>query len=1031
MSKTMNFARLLVIVIMLGVIFLPNIIKAQQRNSITGIVTDYNGVPIPGATVKLKGTKVFAIVGADGKFNLGLPNNNTSNEIEVKSLGFETYSQKITNTEGNVQIRLKTTSGILGEVIVVAYGTSTKKLVTGALATVNGNELADKPFTSPDKTLQGTVAGLQITSSSGAPGSNTDVRLRGIGSINASSSPLWVIDGAIATSGDLTSQTTTANALSSLNPDDIETITVLKDASATTLYGSRAANGVIIVTTKKGKAGKSQINFSGTWGANSNAFWNNNNRPMTTSEYMKAFSQAIINGGEASDADEAKSVMVDNYGVDSTVNTIWRDVVYQTGLQSQYNLSLSGGNDKTQYYASSGYFNQEGATIASHFKRYNGALSINSKVNDRLSFSTNINGTYSEQRTPSNSGYFSNPAGNIYFALPWYSTRNADGSFNYGSANDYGGGNGNFPLIAGDNYNPLIIAAWDKNSAKTANFRGAVSGEYKILPNLKFTSRFSGEYFYIHEYKYYNPFYGDGYATENPGRVTIYNTSIFDWTFTNLLNYHANLNYNKDFTVDVTVGQESYKYNRSYDNSSASGLPLNLKLTNAVNAANPLSFTSGTGYNATNSYLSNAIFSFRNKYILSGSYRLDGSSVFGENHRWGSFFSVGASWNVSEETALNDINWLNLLKLRISYGENGNSLGFGNYQSIGTYGYGYNYGGDVGSAPTNVKNEDLTWEKNKNADIGIDWALFGNRLGGTIDLYNRKTSNLLVTVPLSYTTGYSGGELMNVGAMTNRGIEFTITGTPVKTKDFTWDVSFNIAHNRNRVNKLYGGNPISNSSFMIAEGHDVQEYYLRNWAGVDKENGNPLWYTNAADTATTSTISKVSKDFTGKSASPKWFGGFTNTFTYKQFSLSGTFSYNFGNYLFDNYATYYNSDGAYYGSEGQTNRQLQAWTPENTNTNVPKLSTTNSTSSYASSTRYLYKGNYIRLRNVQFTYAVPASLLKHLRVANVSAYVNATNFWTFGTDKYLPFDPEQGIKNVANLNAPAVKTIVGGVKIGF
>ncbi|SFW88996.1 SusC/RagA family TonB-linked outer membrane protein [Chitinophaga sancti] len=1028
MSKRKNFANLLVIVIMLGAVLASHPTRAQQRHTITGTVTDGTGQPVPGATVQLKGTKAFAIVGADGKFNLEIPANSTANEIIVKSLGFEPYTQKI---EEHPQIHLTTNSGVLGEVVVVAYGTSQKKLVTGSLSSVSGTAIADKPVTSPDKALQGAVAGLQITSASGAPGSATDVRLRGIGSINASSSPLWVIDGAIANSGDLTNQTTTANALSTLNPDDIESITVLKDASATTLYGSRAANGVILVTTKKGKAGKSQINFNGNWGANSNAYWNKNNRPMTTPEYMKAFSQAIINGGEATSEEEAKTVMVEDYGLDSTVNTIWKDQVYQTGKQSQYNLSLSGGNEKTQYYASGGYFNQEGATIASYFKRYNGALSLNSKVTDRLSFSTNINGSYADQRTPSNGGYFANPAGVIYFALPWYSPRNADGSFNYGSKNDAGGGNGNFPLITGDNFNPLIIAAWDKNSTKSANFRGAVSGEYKILPNLKFTSRFSGEYLYLHEYKYYNPFYGDGYAAENPGRVDIYNTRIFDWTFTNLLNYHAKLDDNNDFTLDLTLGQESYKFNNSYDASSASGMPLNLKLTNAINAAKPLSFTSGNAYNATSSYLSNGILSFRNKYVLTGSYRRDGSSVFGANHRWGNFFSVGASWNVNEEEFLKNISWVNLVKLRASYGENGNSLGFGNYQAIGTYGYGYNYAGDVGSAPTNVKNDDLTWEKNKNFDIGVDWALFDNRLSGTFDYYHRSTDNLLVTVPLSYTTGYSGGELMNVGAMSNHGIEFSISAIPVKTKDFTWNVSFNIANNHNRVNKLYGGSPIASGVFMIAEGHDVQEYYMRNWKGVDQANGNPLWYTNGADTATTSTVSKVTKDFTGKSASPKWFGGFSNTFTYKAFSLSGTLTYSLGNYLYDGYATYYNSDGAYYGSENQTNLQLQAWTPEHTNTIVPKASTSNSTSSYASSTRYLYKGDYFRLRNVQFTYTLPSSLLSKLRVASAAVYVSANNIWTFGTDKYLPFDPEQGIKNTASFNAPAVKTVLGGVKIGF
>ncbi|MFT4203485.1 MAG: SusC/RagA family TonB-linked outer membrane protein [Chitinophagaceae bacterium] len=912
-------------------------------------------------------------------------------------------------------------SKALDEVVVVAYGSQKTRNVTGALAMVGGTKLADKPFSSVDKALQGQVAGLLVTSGSGAAGSSTDIRLRGIGSISASSSPLWVIDGIIASSGDFTSNTTSANVLSSLNPDDIESISVLKDAAATSIYGSRAANGVIIVTTKKGRAGQTKINFVGQWGGNSSAFYNENNRPMNTKEYMKAFDIALQNDGDASDYAESVEIMQDYFGLDSTVNTDWYHLVNRTGKQSQYNLSINGGNEKTQFYASSGLFLQEASTIGSSFKRYNGALNIHHIVSPKLTFDVGLNGSYSQQKSPLNSGYFANPMGAPYFLLPWYSPYNADGSINYNSDE--------FPAGGGLGYNPIAITAFDKYNSGQTTLRGSVSGKYQILKKLNFSSKFSAEYFDISEYQYNNPLYGDGYSYGGAGYA--YDTKVFNYTWTNLFNYKLDLNEAHDVTLDLTAGEEAYKHN--YNTLSASGnvLPQNMQYQDLSVSGVPVSASTGKSYNAVNSYLANAVLNIKDKYILSASFRRDGSSVFGANHRWGNFFSVGGSWNINEEDALKGVTWIDLLKLRASYGENGNAQGFGDYSSIKYYAYGANYNGQAGMVISNVGNPDLTWEKNKVFDVGFDWGFFDNRLSGTVDYYNRATSNLLIYVPLSYTTGYSSGKLMNVGAMRNRGIEFAINGTPIKTNDFSWNISFNIAHNTNKVTKLYEGSPISNGRFRITEGHNIQEYYLRKWAGVDETDGDPLWYTDGTDTATTSDISSVSYAMTGKTAMPKFFGGFTNTFTYKGFSLSFTFNYNFGNYLYDTWSPYYISDGAYFGSSGANNIELNGWTPENTQTNVPKLVYGNSTSSNAASTRFLYKGNYIRLRNVQFDYNIPGAVLRKFHVSTVDLFFSATNWFTFATDKYLPFDPEQGVNNTTNLNVPINKVITGGVKIGL
>lgn len=947
------------------------------------------------------------------------------------ALGMTTISANAQNVDSTKAIKTNTDSTTkskdLEDVVVVAYGNQRKKSITGSMATVGPKQFADKPFSSPDKALQGAVAGLQVSSSSGAAGSSTDIRLRGIGSISASSSPLWVIDGVIASTGDWSSNTTTQNVLASLNPDDIQSISVLKDASATAIYGSRAANGVIIVTTKKGAVGQTKINFVGQWGGNSRAFYNQNNRPMTTAESETAYVQALLNNpdeltsyGYSDDKSGALQYMGDS-GFDSTVNTNWYNLVNRTGLQSQYNLSMSGGNAKTQFYASSGFFTQQASTIGSNFKRYNGAFNLHHIASDRLTFDMGLNGSYSMQKTPLNGGAYANPASSPYFLLPWYSAKNADGSLNYDSDE--------FPATGGLGFNPLAITALDKYTSQQTTMRGFASGKYKILNKLFFTSKFSGEYFDINEYQYNNPVYGDGYSQGGLGQA--YDTKVFNYTFTNLFNYDIDLNSSKDFKLQLIAGEEAYKHN--YNNLNASGkvLPMNFSKQDLSASGVPLSAYTGRSYNAMNSYLGNAVLNYKDRYVLSASYRRDGSSVFGAEHRWGNFYSLGGSWNISQEDFMKSVTWIDLLKLRGSYGETGNALGFGDYSSVKYYTYGYNYNNQAGMILTNVGNPNLTWEKTKSFDLGVDWSFWDNRFSGTVDYYNRATSNLLTSVPLSYTTGYTSGQLMNVGSMRNRGIEITVSGTPIKSRNFSWDVSFNIAHNSNKVTNLYNNNAISNGQFRIEEGHNVQEYYLREWAGVDKSNGDPLWYTNGSDSATTNDVSQSSYAMTGKSAMPKFFGGFTNTFHYKNFGLTVVFNYNFGNYIYDPWSQYYISDGAYFFGSGSTNRELDAWTPTHTNTDVPKLVYGGNNASYAASTRYLYKDNYIRLRTVQFDYQLPKEVLKRFKLSNVDVFFSATNWLTFATDKYLPFDPEAGVNASTNMNVPINKTITGGVKIGL
>ncbi len=639
-----------------------------QSKTIEGKVVDDKNNPVANATVMIKGTAKGTTTNETGQFSLPVAADATT--LVITSVNYATQEVDITSNS-NPTIRLLSTTGSLNEVVVVAYGAQKKTNVTGSVATVSASYLENKPFSSVDKALQGAVPGLQISSASGAPGAGTDIRIRGIGSINANANPLWVIDGVIATTGDISTNQTSTNVLSTLNPDDIESISVLKDAAATSIYGSRAANGVIIVTTKRGKAGKTTLTASGEAGIIDLAYTPKINHPMTTPENQQVLREALINAGIAADSTEADATSAQYFGFDKDVNTDWLDVITRSGTQQQYNISLSGGTEKTQVYASGGYFNQDGTTIATYFKRYNGSLSLTHKATDKITFTAGVNGSSSEQRTPLNSGYFSNPVIAHFFEVPWYAAYNTDGSPRYGDTTEFYNGGGIF--------NPVAVANLDRNTAKQVSFRGYTSGEFRILENLKFITRYSAELLTVQEDQYRNPFYGDGFAFGGNGFSSY--RRIFNWTWTNLLDYRLNLNRDGDMYVNLQLGQESQKLNNYLLQAGGQGFPGTLQLKWLASASTPTTAYALPQESSTASYLGSANFNYKDRYVLSGSFRRDGSSVFGINNKWGNFYSVGASWNINQEEFLQNSNIISLLKLRSSYGENGNALGFGYYSS--------------------------------------------------------------------------------------------------------------------------------------------------------------------------------------------------------------------------------------------------------------------------------------------------------------------------------------------------------------
>ena len=1010
------------ILLTVAVMFFILLIANGQTKTVTGRVTDASGNPINGASIIVKGSNTGTTANSTGDFTLTVKNKAL---LEITAINYTGKEIKV-GDQSFLSVTLENKTSSIQEVVVVAYGTQKKTNVTGSIATVKAVDIEDKPFSSVDKTLQGAVAGLLSSSASGAPGSATDILIRGIGSITASSSPLWVIDGVIATTGDLSSNTTTANALSSLNPDDIESISVLKDAGSAAIYGSRAANGVILVTTKKGKAGKTRLSFTTEIGKNEVAF-KPTNKPMTTLQNQEIFREALINAQYAANNQEADSLILDptnGFGFDpnwTKTNTDWFNVVTHNAAQRQYNLSLSGGDARTQFYTSGGYFKQEGLTLATGFERYNGSFSITHKPTDKITFTAGISGSSSTLSVPANSGAYANPVASQFFLQPWYTPYNTDGSVKYNDAA------GEFTNSSG-NFNPVAIASLDHSTDKTINFRGYVSGEVKLLDNLKFTSRYSAEYFDVNENQYRNPFYGDGSAAHGDA-FAVYKR-VFDYTWSNYFDYRGNLNRDKDIYFDVKAGYEAQSQKNYILEAGNTNFPEILALQYLASAATPnVAYTLPTEQ-ATTSLFSVADLNYKDRYVVSGTFRRDGSSVFGVNKRWANFYSVGGSWNVSEESFLKSSDVVSLLKIRSSYGENGNAIGFGLYTALPTFGSGYNYGPNPGTALNNAGDSNLTWEKNKIFNIGVDFGLWKNRLTGTVEYYNRQTTSLLIYVPFSLTAGIAG-QNENVGSMRNKGIEITLGGKPIVTRNFTWDITGNFAHNINKVEKLYLGDPIPNGRFEITEGHDIQEFYTRLWAGVDPANGKPLWYTDDTHSTKTSDVGQVKLTYTGKSASPKYFGSVTNTFTYQAVSLQVQFNYNFGNYVFDQWEPYTVSEGGYVGSINQLTEELTSWKKPGDVTNVPQIIFGGNNNSNRNSTRYLYKGDYIRLRNLQLGYNLPKAWLRHAHIANANLYVRGTNLFLFKNDKNIPFDPEQGVTNIGDFNVYIPKTLSVGLNIGL
>lgn len=983
----------------------PLILLAQSK-TITGKITDAETKEaLENVVIREKDGKNATKSKADGTFRLNV-------EAGVKSLlvsyvGYEKKEIVIGNAT-ELNIAMNASSQLLKDVVVVAYGETSQKQVTGSIAKVSAKQLENIPMPSLDLLLQGSVPGLQVSSYSGQPGGQADVRIRGIGSITAGSNPLYVVDGIPINTGTLGDGLTwTSNSLAGINPNDIESISVLKDAAATAIYGSRGGNGVIIITTKKGKAGKTKFRFDTDYGFNKLAF-NKLAKPLNASQYRALTYEGLINAGYT---DSAAQDQLNSIGANDGHDTRWLDEVTQTGAQNSYNLSISGGDERTQFFLSGGYFKQQGTTIQSGFNRYSGSFKLQHRVNDRLKLNTNLLLSSSGQKTPYQSAYFRSPITAAYFMLPFASPYDSTGEVNMD--NDV------FFMI----FNPVAIAKLDNNYLKNTKVIGGLGGDYTIMKGLVFSSKLNLDLNLTKEMLYMNPFYGD--ADFVSGSMSMANTSVRNMVWTNILGYHRDLLNNKA-SLDIKAGHEAQESEREALYAYGQGFPLNTSIQVLSAAANPQAVSSSISQYAFESYFSNVSFSLHSKYLLSASFRRDGSSRFGSKTRFGNFYSIGGSWILSEEDFLKNNRYINVLRLRGSYGQNGNA-NIDNYVNRPTYGFGANYNGSVGIAPNTPGNDRLTWEKNNPLDIGLDATLLNNRLNVTIDWYHRKTSDLLLNVPVSQTSGFTE-QLSNIGAMVNKGLELTLDGMVMKSRNFNWNANFNIAFNKNKITALYKDQEFQQEVFMYRVGESVQSFYLPIWAGVDPQNGDALWYTDSTKTAKTNDYTKAKRAIAGNTQ-PKFFGALTNNLTYKNISLSFQFNYVYGNHIYRYWSGYFVSDGAN-PLVNQSTESLDRWQKPGDVTNTPKYVYDNTSRSNNRSTRYLFDGTYVRLRNISLSYSVPSRYLKRHKVNNLGLYVRATNLFTWAKDKRITFDPDVS-DGTTDMNLPNMKSLVMGINLEF
>ncbi|SRX73447.1 TonB-dependent receptor [Aequorivita antarctica] len=963
----------------------------QKEREVTGTVMDTEGVPLVGATVIIKGTSKGTATDFDGNFKITVPND--ASTLVITYVGYKTQEVSIFGIS-NITVTMVEDSSALEEIVVIGYGTEKKSLVSDALSTINAKQIENLPLASVDGLLQGQAAGVQVNQNSGTPGGQMSVRIRGLTSISGSSQPLYIIDGIPVTTGDFGQigySGQGSSALTDLNPNDIESISILKDASATAIYGARGSNGIVLITTKRGKEQKTIVSvniYSGMQSA-----WNR--LDMLNAREWKEYRNDLTNS----------TVFTEEQINDNTIDTDWQDIIFRTAPINSYEISAAGGSEKTQFFMSGTLFKQEGILIGTDYDRFNFRANLDHKISNKFKIGTSIGLSYAHTDRVESDQTLHGPLPNGISTPAIYPVYNADGSYNQD----------------GPYSNAVSIA----NEAINENFSYRTNSniylDWNIVEDLTFSSKLGVDFLNFREHGYESTKTVQGAKYNGLGFETYSNISNI--VSNNLLQYNKRLNKHK---LDALVGYSFEK--RNFRSSFIRGQDFaddDLEYINS--AATIVSASASASDEGIRSYFGRVNYNFSDKYILTLTGRFDTSSKFGDNNKTGFFPAASIAWRVSQEEFLKDVKFLSDLKLRVSYGLTGND-DISPFLFSELYGN-TSYGGSPAIYPSNIPNPDLKWESTTQLNLGLNLGFFQDRITLTADYYDKQTNDLLLSRPLPTSSGFSS-ITENVGKVENKGIELTLS-TQNLVGEFTWNTQFNISGNRNKVLELYNGQPIDDigrGGNRIMEGQPIGIFYSYQSLGVDPSTGDIVY----ADTNFDGEITSADRTVVGN-PHPDFVYGFTNNFAYKNLDLSIFLQGSQGNDVFNGSRLYLES---LQGGDNQLESVTRRWRQPGDITDIPRATTdpVAAAQNKRVSSRFLEDGSYLRFKNVTLGYTLNQKNMNKRFFESMRVYVSAQNLFTF--TNYSGLDPEVNYRGDDNavigtdfFTYPQAKTFTLGVNL--
>ncbi len=963
---------------------IPLLLFAQGGYQVTGhIISAEDNQPMIGVSVLEKGTTNGVITDMNGNYSITVTKSPAI--LQFSYIGMKTMEKQV-SAATRIDLKMESDAQMVEEVVVVAYGTRKKGTIAGAVSTVKAEKMENVPAAGFDQSLQGQTPGLTVISNSGEPSKAAVFQLRGTNSINSGTSPLFILDGVPISSADF----------NTISPGDIESISVLKDASSTSIYGARAANGVVVITSKRGLAiDKAKVTMRAQWGFSQLAS-DDNWVVMNTPERIQFEKEIGLDTGK-------------DYNLLSRTDVNWLDEVFndRAPLQS-YELSVNRATDRLNYFVSGGFYDQEGIAQSSNFRRYNMRANAEVKASNWLKIGTNTMMAYEEiAQAEEGEPALYTPISGSRFMLPYWNPYNADGSL--ASEND--------GTWTGTGQNPIEWMANNPVKYEKYKLLSTIFAEVTPIRDLTIRAQFAADYAHSTAFMQSFPSYIINNKSGKAGRSS---SDILSLSETLTANYRWALNDNH--SLNFLLGQEGIDYRSTGFQVTTQGQN-NDRLTNLLSGTRAISWPDSNSAYAYLSFFFRGEYNYKELYYAEVAARTDASSRFGKDHRWGMFWSLGFMWNIKNEAFLKDIEWLTNAQIKLSTGTSGNSE-IPYYDHLALVAGDANYNDEAGIYPKQSGNEELSWEQTWANNIGLTLGIF-NRVNLNVDFYHKKTTNMLMLVPQSYAITGVGNRWDNIGAMMNRGVEIAMDGDVIRTKDFTWNLSANVSYNKNKLLELYNGveeyvNSTTGLKYVV--GHPVHEYYMNRYAGVNPANGDALWYT--ADGELTTEYREEDKVMTGKTFDSPWAGGFGTTLMWKGLSLSAQFSWMAKRYVMNNDRFFEESNGLY-SAYNQSRRLLyDRWKKTGDITDIPRYGVTAQLDD-----RFLENSSFLRLKNLTLAYALPQSLLNKTHFfTSARVYLQGQNLFTW--TGFTGLDPEVA-SNVYRAQYPASRQFTLGIDISF